>query len=375
MARPDSSSGKPAGKQAQKPEQPSAITWDERLVDMALARRREVGGALLFLFAVISLLVLAGVTQAGWLAWWPRLLRQIFGWGAYVVCLSLAAIGLYLIVGRLESRLRVQPAHIVGAGILIVAALGLSHLAGGFTLRDAFAGRGGGLVGWALSEPLFDFLGGFLAILVYAALFAWAFMLLTGRTWEHARAGLVSLSARLAAWADRIDPDRVDVVGHADLDTPRAITDVATRAGDLEIVVVDSGDEDSRGRRRDPRLPSIDLLNKSETLDHARDEIAWKSQPARPGRHPVRRRAGLRRPPRPRWRDEAAKGARRADRRAATRSDTGPGRVAPAHRGPRARPPGQAAPPAHRRHDGFGQIGVYQRLYHLPGLQQHARTT
>jgi S-DNA-T family DNA segregation ATPase FtsK/SpoIIIE len=278
MARPDSSSGKPAGKQAQKPEQPSAITWDERLVDMALARRREVGGALLFLFAVISLLVLAGVTQAGWLAWWPRLLRQIFGWGAYVVCLSLAAIGLYLIVGRLESRLRVQPAHIVGAGILIVAALGLSHLAGGFTLRDAFAGRGGGLVGWALSEPLFDFLGGFLAILVYAALFAWAFMLLTGRTWEHARAGLVSLSARLAAWADRIDPDRVDVVGHADLDTPRAITDVATRAGDLEIVVVDSGDEDSRGRRRDPRLPSIDLLNKSETLDHARDEIAWKSQ-------------------------------------------------------------------------------------------------
>ncbi|HMT20322.1 MAG TPA: DNA translocase FtsK, partial [Promineifilum sp.] len=30
--------------------------------------------------------------------------------------------------------------------------------------------------------------------------------------------------------------------------------------------------------RRDPRLPALDLLERGETLTHARDEIAWKSQ-------------------------------------------------------------------------------------------------
>ena len=84
-------------------------------------------------------------------------------------------------------------------------------------LADAFAGRGGGLVGWALSEPLFDFLGPFLAALVYLALLFWALMLLAERSGEDLRRGLERASAALAAWADRVDPDRIDVVGHADV--------------------------------------------------------------------------------------------------------------------------------------------------------------
>jgi S-DNA-T family DNA segregation ATPase FtsK/SpoIIIE len=242
------------------------------LIDLLLARKRELGGLLLVLLGVLTLLVLAGLTQSAWVAWWARLLRQIFGWGAYGISLALVITGLFLLFGRPQRRLNLQPGHLVGAGILVVAAMGLSHLAGAYTLRDAFAGRGGGLVGWALSEPLFDFLGPFLGLLVYVALFGWAFMMLTGRTWDDLRAGLMALATRIAEWADRIDPDRVDVVGHADLETPRAAT------GAREIVAVDPDFAAPQRSRRDPHLPSIELLNKPETLAQSRDELAWKSQ-------------------------------------------------------------------------------------------------
>ncbi len=251
------------------------------MVDAVSARRREVGGVLLLLFSVISLLSLVGLSQAGVLGWWTRLLRQIFGWGSLAVCVALAALGLYLVAGRAGRLPRIDPAKLVGGGILVVAVMGLAHLAGGYTLRDAFAGRGGGLVGWALSEPLFGFFGPFLAFLIYLALFGWAFMLLTGRTWEDIRRGLFVVSNRLALWADRVDPDRIDVVGSADLvaadgDVAEPLAARATTAA--EPALVDAPESFTDTRRRDPRLPPIDLLERGEALTHARDEIAWKSE-------------------------------------------------------------------------------------------------
>ena len=83
MARSDSSSAPPANKGA--PDPPAEVvarTWDERLVDGVLARRREVGGLMLFLAAVVTLLALFGVTEAGWVNWWTRVLRQVLGGGA-----------------------------------------------------------------------------------------------------------------------------------------------------------------------------------------------------------------------------------------------------------------------------------------------------
>jgi len=192
------------------------ISWDERMVDAFIARRRELSGVLLVLLALITLIALTGLAQAGWLSWWPRLLGQIFGWGAFVIGVAIAATGAHLLAGRLAQAYPVRPAQLFGFSILALVFMGLGHLAGGFTLRDAFAGRGGGLVGWAISEPMFDFLGPFLASLVYLALVAWAFMLIFGRTWDDVYRALMTSSARLAAWADRVDPDRIDVVGRAD---------------------------------------------------------------------------------------------------------------------------------------------------------------
>ena len=233
------------------------------------------------LFAAVSLLALAGLSQAGILHWWTRLLRQIFGWGAFFVSLGLAAVGVQLLLGGLGRSLHIAPSRLVGISLLVVTAMGLGHLAGGYSLVDASVGRGGGLVGWALSEPLFDFFGPFLAILIYVMLITWAFMLLAGRTWDDVYTGLVALSKRLSAWADQVDPDRVDVVGRAAVD-PAAATPppVAATSPPSRVPpsLVDEGDSFRDATRRDPLLPAIDLLEHSETLTQARDEIAWKSK-------------------------------------------------------------------------------------------------
>jgi len=276
MAGSDSSTDRAAKKGAADPP-PEAVarSWDERLVDGVIARRREVGGVLLFLLAVVTLLSLAGLTEAGWLGWGTRLLRQVLGWGAFPATLALAALGLAVTAGRIPRTLAFQPAQVAGLVVFILVLIAFSHLLGSYSLQDAFAGKGGGLVGWALSEPLFAFLGPFLAGLVYVVLLAWAFMLLFGRTADDVRAGLERASHALAAWADRVDPDRVDVVGRAP--EKGAAVAAATPAG-AEALLEPELSSAATHPRRDTRLPTYDLLDQGETLVHARDEIDWKSR-------------------------------------------------------------------------------------------------
>ena len=277
MARAEPPADKPKRRAADPaPPPPPPQSWDERLVDGVVARRREVGGVLLFLLALITLLALAGLTQAGWLGWWTRLLRQIFGWGAFVVCVFLGAVGLRLALGRVRRLFGLGAGRISCLVILIVTLLALSHLSGGFTLADAFAGRGGGLVGWALSEPLLDFLGWFLSALVYLALLFWAIMLLTGRSGEDLRHGLERASAALGAWAGRVDRARSHVEGHAEMG-PGAARPVAARSAPAAAAPVGADAGETGPRRRGPRLPALVLLGKGELAAQSRDEVEWKS--------------------------------------------------------------------------------------------------
>ncbi len=275
MARTGSSSEQPPGKRPGRPEETTPQSWDERLVDALSARRREIAGIALILFAVFTFIALVGLADVALIGWWTRLLRQIFGWGALIVCVLLALAGARMLLGGLPQTVHVAPSKVLGISLIIVAVMGLGHQIGGYTLRDAFSGKGGGLVGWALSEPLFDFLGPFLGILVYAALFGGAFMLLTGRTIDDVQQGLAGVSARLAAWADQVDPDRIDVIGRAEPVPARRTP--PDPAAELMQTIIDEP-EAAGDPRRDPRLPALDLLERGETLTHARDEIAWKSQ-------------------------------------------------------------------------------------------------
>ncbi len=105
-----------------------------------------------------------------------RFLRLLVGWGALPLALLLAAAGLYLL---LRQRLAPQLAKnwyiefVLGVQALFVAALAATHLSlGADSYLDAQAGRGGGMVGWALSDLLREGMGAAGAWFVVIALAA-----------------------------------------------------------------------------------------------------------------------------------------------------------------------------------------------------------
>jgi S-DNA-T family DNA segregation ATPase FtsK/SpoIIIE len=132
-----------------------------------------------------ALLAIAGLTILSFLSanhglipgWWLGLLRQGFGWGAYLVPLLVGAVGLWLILRDFGDRLpRVTPLQVAGVLLGYPALLVTFHLAGALVLFEgdiraiAEAGHGGGVLGAALSGLLLQGLGG-LGVLV--ALITW----------------------------------------------------------------------------------------------------------------------------------------------------------------------------------------------------------
>jgi hypothetical protein len=128
----------------------------------------EIAALALFAFAMITLLALPGLTEAGWLTWWTSLLRQVFGWGAYPLFFILAAVGLHVSIRKVKRPYQFRASQVIGLELLLMTALPLSHLLTNATLADAYRGLGGGLVGWALSEPLLELIGPFLTSILYA---------------------------------------------------------------------------------------------------------------------------------------------------------------------------------------------------------------
>ncbi len=252
-------------------------TMDERIVDFLGKWRLEIFGGLLFLFSIIVLLALPGWNKAGWLIWMTSLLKEMFGWGAYIVCLTTAAFGLHLALRRVERPYRIRTAQIIGFELLFLTSLPLSHIITNATLADAHLGKGGGLFGWALSLPLIDFFGPFLTGLLYIALFTLGINLIIGTTWDDFLQFLKRLSDRLALLAQKIAPPGTETTPAPH--TPEVIVDIGANSDDDHLVIIDNAATQTvEIGQRDPRLPSIDLLEPGSNLSMTDAEIDEKKR-------------------------------------------------------------------------------------------------
>ncbi len=277
MAETKSRQGAAPKKKGAPPPGPPPPTWDERLVDSLLARRREVAGLLLFVLALVTLLALAGLNETAWLAWWTRLLRQVFGWGAVVVVIIAGAAGAHLALGPARRPYHIHPTQLIGFEVVLVVLLAASHLVGSMTLPDALQGRGGGLVGWALSEPVADLLGTFLTVLIYLGLLAGGLMLVTRTRRDHVGRALAGVSRRLRGWAERVDAP----VPAADAPArPRPVSRSRTASPEppLDLLLLDEEESEADLPRRDKRLPPYDVLEKGQPMGLSAVEIDWKSR-------------------------------------------------------------------------------------------------
>lgn len=241
--------------------------------------RTEIGAVLVFILAMVTFLALPGWTKAGWLGWWTNLLRQVFGWGAYALALSIAAASLHVALRKVERPYTIRTAQVIGIELILLTALPLSHQLTGADLPDAYLGKGGGLVGWALSEPLRDFFGPFLTTLFYFGLLLYGVALITGYGWDDMLRQLNTLSLRLRLWSQRIAP----VEDEDEMDEGTAVAPPYQSApshddDDDESLVSDSPPEETPVRRRDKRLPPLDILERGGVVAMNEREIDIKKQ-------------------------------------------------------------------------------------------------
>lgn len=259
----------PPPKPAREPAPPPP-TWDERLIDVLSPWWIEILGGALTFAAAITLLGLLGLSESGLLATWVRWNRQLVGWGAYPLWLSLAAAGLHIALRPFKRPYQIEPLQVVGFEMMLIALLPLSYIFGGATFAEANSGRTGGLLSWALAAPLLDFFGPLLTILFHISLLLWGFALVVQFSWNDLLTGLRRLAGFLEQWAEQMDGRK----GEEKVVT-RPRTQPAPEPAPVEAQAVAKPVPVSG---RDPRLPSLDLLREGITYLSPVEEIERKKQ-------------------------------------------------------------------------------------------------
>ena len=129
----------------------------------------EIAGIVLIGVAVVTVLSLMSWSHGMLTNNWLRLLRQAFGWGAYVLPIGLAAAGLWLFLFGFGRAVSVSLETVAGALFLFLGSLGLLHFVSTEPQALAQAGGGGGHLGWLISRNLIGALGDLGAFLLLLA--------------------------------------------------------------------------------------------------------------------------------------------------------------------------------------------------------------
>lgn len=133
---------------------------------------QQIAALLLMAVGVITLLSLFHITTGRWADTWARLLRWLLGWGAYPIALIFLIGGLLWLQVLLDRPVKWRWRPIVGAELVLIGLLGLTHMLMG--QHDPWAliytEWGGGLVGWSLTVLLRTYLGLPLSIALLSAL-------------------------------------------------------------------------------------------------------------------------------------------------------------------------------------------------------------
>jgi DNA segregation ATPase FtsK/SpoIIIE, S-DNA-T family len=109
---------------------------------------------------VLTLFTVAGLNSGALINGWARLLVLLFGWGAYPTGVLITALGLLWLRHLVHKRTVWRWRPLLGLELALFGLLGLTHTLlrhQGWLLVQS--GQGGGLIGWALSVFLTNYLG------------------------------------------------------------------------------------------------------------------------------------------------------------------------------------------------------------------------
>ena len=132
--------------------------------------------------ALLTLLSLISLSRGAFTESWLHLLRQAFGWGAYLTPLMFGVMGIWLLLKGSDREPEVALEKALGAALLFALGLALSHLSASVADPRAWAaeGGGGGYLGWLVSWALVSNLGRLGAYIAIVALASVAIIMLSG---------------------------------------------------------------------------------------------------------------------------------------------------------------------------------------------------
>jgi S-DNA-T family DNA segregation ATPase FtsK/SpoIIIE len=174
---------------------------------------QQILALLVIAMGVITLLAMCQVTTGIWTNTWVERLRYWLGWGAFLLALAIVLAGLLWLQHQLDRSTKWRWRPFVGAELVFFSLLALTHflvfLVGKYDLwglvefgRTAVFSPSGGLVGWAISKLLLEYVGWPATLLLLLALLA----LGLGLTFDMTSADVKRFaSAVLRAFADRAE--------------------------------------------------------------------------------------------------------------------------------------------------------------------------
>ncbi|MFC2023775.1 DNA translocase FtsK 4TM domain-containing protein, partial [Chloroflexota bacterium] len=153
-----------------------------RKIDLSNALRPEIGGILLLMVGLLTLLSLIPIERGALMEGWIALLQGVVGWGVWLMPFGFAFGGLWLVFRGLGRPLDLGPEKPVAGLFLFLLGLALLHLLVGGDDPNALAaaGGGGGYLGYGLSYLLVSALGTPGAVLVLVTLSIVSLLLLVG---------------------------------------------------------------------------------------------------------------------------------------------------------------------------------------------------
>ena len=191
--------------------------WLDRLmrINLHFGRfARDGVGITLLAFALITLLALAGVSQGTFLTPWVSLLSVWFGWGSYLISISIGLAG--LITMRWDQG-TISFGRFISLELVLLLTLSLMAVVGGNSVERSDSGMDGGRVGWGLATLVWMLAGNIWGTLILVVLWILAAMSAFG-LWSRVEYWLMRLAEDL--------PTDETVVDH--VEEPQEIASPAT---------------------------------------------------------------------------------------------------------------------------------------------------
>jgi S-DNA-T family DNA segregation ATPase FtsK/SpoIIIE len=244
---------------------------------------RDLAALLLFIFGIITLLGLTGLSSGAFVDAWVGWLVTWLGWGASLVAITLCWSGYTLLMRELGRVGPVRWGRVIAAEGAAFALLGLLNFANNGSVALAAEGQGGGLVGWGIGWLFARLLPPPADAFALGSLFVCGLFFSLNITADRL-AHLVEWIQSQGFHAD--EPDRAaaksaGVLSNAPVTTRALDSKSAKRpkpklAADerVRVPVETAADEfKPKPKKRDRRLPGLDMLDDGDLRRPAQRDI------------------------------------------------------------------------------------------------------